>query len=174
MATAEHKEKERLRMIQYRIDNKEQLKEKRLERYRKNPEKYKQSTQKYRDSHKEEIKLRDQLPKRKEQKRQAQSRNYYKNNGKEKSKEFRIKNKDRLNLDRNMKTNAIKDEILGDNCSYCNSDNYRLETHRIDGSKHENLGVMGTNRLKVELNSNEYIRVCQSCHMKIDGRSEKI
>ncbi len=69
---------------------------------------------------------------------------------------------------------AIKDEILGDNCSYCNSDNYRLETHRIDGSKHENLGVMGTNRLKVELNSNEYIRVCQSCHMKIDGRSEKI
>ena len=62
-----------------------------------------------------------------------------------------------------IKRKRIMDEILGDNCKFCQSKRF-VKCHRKDGSKHKDLSWMSLEDLRNELETGYYVRLCSRCH----------
>ncbi len=94
------------------------------------------------------------------------------------TKQIKLTEKERINRKRNSvnKCNRkirnyrkkIVEKILGNKCYFCGregNEEYRLQSHRKDGKKHNNLGDgMPKVEFDKEVNSGKYVRVCIICH----------
>lgn len=77
------------------------------------------------------------------------------------------KSKSDCNRDYRIKTRDARrlylDEELGDTCFFCDGTN-NLASHRKDGAEHYKLSYMGLERLRREVRSSDYVRLCYPCH----------
>jgi hypothetical protein len=92
----------------------------------------------------------------------------------EKKERTKIYNK-KYRINKKLLVIEIINSALGNTCCICNKkDGMPMACHRKDGNKHERLTNIPIYRLKKELESDEYVRLCYACHKAIHWCMENL